>query len=386
MLAALHAELVELDTDIGSIYLRPVGWERLYMLWIFRHFHTLPQQVLSAAQRAVVESLCRSAVANPADEVDPSTIIGRVENITMMGALAQALAEVKPLPAPIEHAYQGAAPAEYACLTGSAAPVQPSVSAPAKRRVQRPGELNPKALDPICTPHALRNRLSLRERLAMPAALMIAALVIAAVAIREPQTVVRKVPHTAVATPQPSLRAAVSEPAHVSLPPSALRPDLQAAVASSAWSLPYVPLPTDQSATGATSWLRRTSAAEKVSAPRLSATNALPVTAPAANSISPGSQLPEFFGAPQDALVRPEYPAGAISGTVVLRAVVAATGRVATVETVRGKPVLARAAARAVKAWRYRPYQPNGRPVQFQTRAVFRFAGGEIISIIFPGS
>jgi len=45
-------------TPLGPRYIRPTFLQRIYILWIFRHFHVLPLQVLSGRQRALIESLC----------------------------------------------------------------------------------------------------------------------------------------------------------------------------------------------------------------------------------------------------------------------------------------------------------------------------------------
>src|SRR6267154_5821974 len=38
-------------TPLGPRYIKPALSQRIYLLWIFRHFHILPVQVLSARQR-----------------------------------------------------------------------------------------------------------------------------------------------------------------------------------------------------------------------------------------------------------------------------------------------------------------------------------------------
>jgi hypothetical protein len=47
-------------TPLGPRYLRPSFWDRLHLLWIFRHFHRLPQQVLSSREQRFIEMLCQS--------------------------------------------------------------------------------------------------------------------------------------------------------------------------------------------------------------------------------------------------------------------------------------------------------------------------------------
>ncbi len=47
-------------TPLGPRYLRPNFWDRLHLMWIFRHFHRLPQQVLSPREQRFIDNLCQS--------------------------------------------------------------------------------------------------------------------------------------------------------------------------------------------------------------------------------------------------------------------------------------------------------------------------------------
>lgn len=75
--------------------------------------------------------------------------------------------------------------------------------------------------------------------------------------------------------------------------------------------------------------------------------------------------------------VPPKYPFAARSrsaeGTILLKEVVDATGRVEGVRLLDGNPALATAAIKAVKQWRYRPYIHNGSPQPFQTVVIIDF-------------
>jgi hypothetical protein len=45
-------------TPLGARYIRPSLAQRIYLLWIFRHFTVLPLQVLTRRQRRVIDALC----------------------------------------------------------------------------------------------------------------------------------------------------------------------------------------------------------------------------------------------------------------------------------------------------------------------------------------
>src|SRR5712691_10920927 len=69
-------------TPLGPRYIRPTFLQRVYILWIFRHFHVLPLQVLSRRQRTLIESLCaqqRFVSLSPTDEFEYAPILGTVE-------------------------------------------------------------------------------------------------------------------------------------------------------------------------------------------------------------------------------------------------------------------------------------------------------------------
>jgi periplasmic protein TonB len=73
--------------------------------------------------------------------------------------------------------------------------------------------------------------------------------------------------------------------------------------------------------------------------------------------------------------VPPKYPVEARSaqGTVVLKAVVDANGKVEGLRLVEGNATLAAAALQAVKQWRYRPYLRDGQAQAFQTIVIVDF-------------
>ncbi|MGP0095756.1 MAG: TonB family protein [Terriglobales bacterium] len=74
----------------------------------------------------------------------------------------------------------------------------------------------------------------------------------------------------------------------------------------------------------------------------------------------------------------PRYPPEAIAahraGNVVLEVHVAEDGSVSTVRTISGDPILATAAAEAVRNWRYQPYRQHDQPSSFQTDVTLSFA------------
>ena len=76
--------------------------------------------------------------------------------------------------------------------------------------------------------------------------------------------------------------------------------------------------------------------------------------------------------------VEPKYPPAAVaahrSGNVVLEVHVAEDGTVTSVRTLLGDPLLAGAAAEAVRTWRYQPYRANEHAAPFQTDVALTFS------------
>jgi TonB family protein len=82
--------------------------------------------------------------------------------------------------------------------------------------------------------------------------------------------------------------------------------------------------------------------------------------------------------------VAPVYPAQArllrLQGTVILAAMVMEDGTVRDVKVVEGSSVLAQSAVDAVKRWRYKPYQLDGKPVKNETTITINFKFPELLS------
>jgi hypothetical protein len=73
--------VLELETPIGPRYLQPNLAQRAYLMWTFRNFFSLPQQVLRPSERRLIDRLWSenrfvslSAVGSP-----DRPVIGRIE-------------------------------------------------------------------------------------------------------------------------------------------------------------------------------------------------------------------------------------------------------------------------------------------------------------------
>jgi hypothetical protein len=88
--------VLELDTPIGPRYLQPTFVQRLSLMWTFRNFFSLPQQVLRPRERQLIERLVAEDrfVPAPAMRASDWPVIGRIER-------RAPAAEVVPLRKPV---------------------------------------------------------------------------------------------------------------------------------------------------------------------------------------------------------------------------------------------------------------------------------------------
>lgn len=108
------------------------------------------------------------------------------------------------------------------------------------------------------------------------------------------------------------------------------------------------------------------------------ATTARAQTAETSASVSRRVKVSETEASALIAEKKPlKYPDAArnagIQGVVVLNVVVAETGEVKEVSVATGDPVLAQAAADAVKQWKYKPYMVDHAPTEMETQVSINF-------------
>ena len=72
--------VLELDTPIGPRYVQPTFLQRAYLIWTFRNFFSLPQQVLRPWELRLIDRLCgENRFVSLAAGARERTVIGRVE-------------------------------------------------------------------------------------------------------------------------------------------------------------------------------------------------------------------------------------------------------------------------------------------------------------------
>ena len=58
LIEKLSGGVLRMLTPLGPRYIQPSFLQRVYLLWMFRNFQTLPFQVLTQGQRKLIDRLC----------------------------------------------------------------------------------------------------------------------------------------------------------------------------------------------------------------------------------------------------------------------------------------------------------------------------------------
>jgi hypothetical protein len=66
-------------TPIGPRYVQLSFWQRVYLLWVFRHFQSLPPKVLTQRQQRMVERLCAEDQFVSWSHVEDVPVVGTIE-------------------------------------------------------------------------------------------------------------------------------------------------------------------------------------------------------------------------------------------------------------------------------------------------------------------
>ena len=375
--------VVELRTDVGRLYVRPTGWQRLYLRWTFRNFHNLSLQILNRRQKRLIENLSRSAILTPAEHVPATAVIGIVENMTVLALPSKAeMAEAAGIMKP------GVADAHLAVLQGGAedAVLESSIAAPeqegpfAKPAAQHP--VISEDFHKLTAEHAasepretseyvpIRDQNTIKEaRGRRPWAVVFAAAgAVAVVLLAFWLAPLARLPQLSIA-PSPLPQA----------PPLPEKP------AATAPALARVEAAAQRAKLAAQSSLAVATPA--AANPQLAKRSASTAAVPAKTAAVPESAaLPQIEEAPRSGFIYPVAPNPNLVGKVVLKAVVGSDGAVKQVEVLSGERALASAAVRAVRQWRYAPPQVDGHTVEAETHVTISFVGDDAVSIILPPS
>ena len=380
----IRTGLIELRTDIGPVFVRPSFWERIYLLWTFRHFRSLPQLVLNRHQRQLIDKLSRTAIVSRNEAISRTSIIGAVENVCLMRDWkADAVATTSKLiemsttsaefAAPQAVGYEGIAIRSNRA-TNNRTGIERSpqrgklhyISAPkqdsAEQSETKEASLTP--LDSATRRTRSRNKLGWAFVAACGAALPGILLY-----FREGRLVPsRLASQVAIESHRPSLGPA---PPVAAAPQEKVQPSMPAEPRQLATIVALKPPSPAVSSTQLENRQRKT---------------VIVTQPPAATMNSAPAERPHVAEGPESGFSYPVAPNPTLTGKVSLKAVIGVDGTVKEVDVLSGNHVLAAAALRAVRHWRYRPHEFNGHPVEAETNIAISFVGDDAVSISFPAA
>ena len=363
--------LVALETDQGVEYVTASGWDRVYLLWMFRNFRSLPQNVLSPRQKQLIGSLYREASNYGSDELHGAVVVGTVEDFR---------------------------PSSLATLPSSVK---------TRKRVAREESL-PEV--PTLGSKPFYARLTL-NRITLKVATAALVLVIAILAWHQlgaqPVAGSSSTQTAAAARRTDEPMATASEVMAKELPqkepvPASVEPAANPAAAPLTDTVSNPEVTTAHVGTAAPA-VKRSAAPPAGSIPQTitapaqtlaavskpNETTAMihhPVTAsPKISEAVANPPRMQISGRPQK-LVYPVCPETQARGKVSLQAVVGNDGVVSRVRVLTGDRTLAAAAVEAVRQWRYQPFSGAALHLERETNITISFISNEVVAVSFPNS
>jgi hypothetical protein len=355
---AKGAELLEVRTEAGTVYVRPSRWQRIRLQWTFRHFRVLPPQVLSRSDRRLIEKLTRSAVVSPALPVRRNTVFGVVDQVRSKPPVSAT---------------------RVATLRTERVRTQVFLTKPMTANAPTPDlSVKPK--------EAKGAAAGFKDWGVLPAAVCIA--VIFAIFSRIPFLSKADIGVFETITTPTKHAANQSKPAVFR--PAPIRPLLASATTVSLANLErprlWVGVPRPKSTLA-----RQESAPPEEGSSQSASVSHSPVPglakAPSAilepvASVPRATAQPRFVSElPEGGFAHPVVSEPNLVGELQLKALIGADGSVKDVTVLSGDPRLAEAAMRAVRQWHYSPDQLLGGSAEVETRIKMNFFGQDAVSI-----
>ena len=386
---ANSAELLELRTEAGAVYLRPSRWQRLRLRWAFRHFRVLSPQVLSRRDRSLIEKLSRSAQIAPVTPLPENTVFGVVEephsasSVAVRRSVATSLEDLPDFEERIElpdisgrRELRGGRPMALGPVAGLVAlsavcaalilarvfgiSLLPGNASPAHPQTMTSGHASESAKAQVVEPSASH---SVQASPATPSSVSL-----------EKKQAAAPVPAEAALVPAP--------PPPLPRKSSILRNETgQPAIASGAGT-PTPPTPV----TAATPEPLIASPPPLAPPAQNQPLESIAASSPDTATASRTPARLHVSELPQGHFIYPVVSNPNLVGNVDLKAVIGADGTVKGVTVLSGDPKLAEAGIQAVRQWRYSPYELLGRPVEVETNIKISFFGEDAVSISSPSA
>ena len=346
--------LLAYETGQGRAYVQASGWQRTYLLWTFRNFRGVPHKILNARQRQMVQALYPAASINAGREVDEDTVIGTVEDF------------VPPVPAQVSVSTAvttrvSSVPARKLARESALAPLHTHSGQLAFSGLTRAvSTVAVVAIVAVVTWQQLRTRPVVSASGPEPAVMQSSRAERHAEETRATEIVAGMVTSTTGTDPQsiPQAQIANAEPPVVA-PVRAISSSGPKAIESPA-------------------------ASHTGQASRREASQSVNTTVLAGGEDDPLASSRMKISGPPQKLVYPVCPDSSTHGKVSLQAVVGSDGTVSQVRVLRGNRLLAAAARRAIREWRYEPFSADAQQLEREARITVSFISDDVVAVSFP--
>ena len=362
------AELLELRTKGGVVYVCPSRLQRIRLRWAFRHFHVLPPQVLSRRDQRLIEKLSRSAVVTPTLPVPNNTVLGVVEKMPSKPPASADATVTQRTELAATEAFR--ANPEVVGVKQKESREAPAGQRTGDVRLRQGGALGAVAAVCITVLLALVYRVPLFSSIGQ---------------MKNPPTLSTPVKYAAYDRKprglHPVATGTLRDSAGTATVASAERPKRSTAPPASK------PTPDHQEPVPGASGLGQSIGAASGGSATIPALASVPDASHDANAVpgpivaSTATKPPFVSGLPQGRVVYPSVSGRNLVGELQLKALIGADGSVKEVTVLSGSPKLAEAGMRAVRRWHYNPYQVLGTPVEVETRIKISFFGPDAVSI-----
>jgi TonB family protein len=341
--------LVAFENRQGMVYAPVSGWDQAYLLWTFRNFRSLPQNVLNPRQLQLMASLYRNNSEHSLRALSDAFVVGRIEDFD---------------------------PDKLAAIFTSRKDGASAFSPPQK-----------KPADVVVLDRDQRLRLPFhlgQMTLKIGAGALVAVIAVLGWHQVGAQPAFHKTMTDSQSTAATALTEVSTPIAGTSQSATAAAPALVPVVVSLAPTRAQVP-----SATGTAEKfmvIPPTIPVAEKTAPanfRTEKSYRSVASAPVLYEASDDSPRTQISGRPRK-LIYPVCPERWSRGKVSLQAVVEYDGKVSRVRVLTGDRVLAKAAVEAVRQWRYEPASGQATNLERETNITVSFISNEVIALSFP--
>jgi hypothetical protein len=359
------ADLLELRTDAGVVYIRPSKWQRIRLQWTFRHFRVLPPQLLSRRDQRLIEKLSQSAVVEPTLPVRSSTVFGVVEKVRSKS----------PAPANRVVTLRRGLLTSPAFLAKPRISVllSPDLSVLAKQTEEEPGVA--KALAVRRGPFQQWGALGALAVVCFTVLASVYGIPLFSSAGHTRNALPTPIEHAANSINPPDLHPAATSPLRSSAKTASPSEELNPRIApppAQAMQVDQQPAPR---ADGPGQFMETASRSPVPAVDTVSDTTPAPIVPSATSERRFVAELP------QGHFAHPVVSEPNLVGELRLKALIGADGSVKEVTVLSGSHKLAEAGMRAVRQWHYSPSQVLGGPVESETQIKMSFFGQDAVSI-----